>query len=714
MFIAIAAITGCILAFSPLESEVSNYDIPKASNEPMGIFIHNLKQNYLEVLEISVKPDNRVVASVITEDGDAADFYVDPTTALKVGHIKEDGKVYKFAKTLHRSLFLHGTGRVFMMITSFLLFLISITGFILIIKRQQGIRNILSKIVKDNFFQFGHVYLGRLLLIPIILISITGVVLSIFQLKIVSKTSISHEVNKAFLKDTSNVSEEDFEAFNNISFTEIKSIEFPFSTDVSDFYRFYLDDREVLINQRTGEVVSEKYYPFSEMAYRLGFSIHTGENSIIWAFILLVAAISILFFIVSGFKITFKRKGAKIKNKYKKGECTHIILVGSETGGTITFTVWLQNELIRNGVKAYVAQMNDYKAFSSMKQLIVFTSSYGVGEPPANASKFIQKYLDTAQSDFEFAIVGFGSLAYPDYCKFAFDVEKVLENDAKVSMLLPLHTINNQSVESFNQWVLQYTKVSGIELPLYRRILPIKKAKSVCYEVISKSDLETESNSFIIELEPCYSDKSVSGDLLSIAPSTEDHDRLYSIGITKRNAVRLSVKLHEYGKCSNYLYELSVGMVIKASKVNNKKFHFPSNAKKVIMIATGTGIAPFLGMIETNRTKVPIHLFWGARTNQSYGLYSEYIETTLKSNHLNEFIPAYSRQGDKKQYVQDVLKQYVALITETLTNKGVIMICGSVVMQKEVMELLQQICLQQTHKPLSYYQNKNQLRMDCY
>lgn len=105
----------------------------------------------------------------------------------------------------HRSLFLHETGRFFIGVISFLLFLISISGFVLVLKRQRGIRNFFSKVIKEYFAQYYHVILGRLALIPILIIALTGTYLSLERFHFFMgeektkpvKTELSAEAKKA-------------------------------------------------------------------------------------------------------------------------------------------------------------------------------------------------------------------------------------------------------------------------------------------------------------------------------------------------------------------------------------------------------------------------------------------------------------------------------------------------------------------------------------
>src|SRR5690606_36213906 len=97
-----------------------------------------------------------------------------PKTAKKTGEVIEQSKFYSFVTTLHRSLFLDTTGRFFIGVCATLLFLIAISGIILIFKRQKSFSSFFKKIENANFYQYSHVTLGRLLVIPIILISLTG------------------------------------------------------------------------------------------------------------------------------------------------------------------------------------------------------------------------------------------------------------------------------------------------------------------------------------------------------------------------------------------------------------------------------------------------------------------------------------------------------------------------------------------------------------
>ena len=715
LFILLAALTGIVLAFEPIDHAALNYSEGQ-KDLPVTQLIDTLQSTYDEVLSVEIDEAGFVKASVLSMDGDSGDFYINPLSGKKVGEIEKQAEVFQFATSLHRSLFLKSTGRFFVGLASFLLFLISITGLILIIKRQQGIKAFFNRIIKDNFYSYYHIYLGRLLLLPIIIITLTGVYLSLQRFEILPNIVLSHDVDYAAITDDPQRPLAEFPALQNITLRDVRYIEFPFSPDVEDPYKISLTDKEILVNQVTGEIISEVPYPFVNMMSHYSTVLHTGRGSVLWSIVLAAACISILFFIYSGFKMTFMRRKGRIKNKFKAAQCEIVILVGSETGSTMSFAGLFYNELLNKGKKVLLTQMDKYQKFPKMEHLVIFTSTYGDGEPPANATKFMSQLQKNNQSqDFNYSVVGFGSLAYPSYCKFAFDVDDALKASSGAQELLGVYTINNKSWEAFDQWVDQWGERLGLALDVPRDnavTKPRKKPKK--FKVIAKTQAQDSADdTFLVTLQSEKSVKFKSGDLLAIYPEKDAHERLYSIGKNLKGELLLSVKRHEYGLCSNFLNDLSVGSTLNAVRVKNPEFHLKSS-QKAIMIATGTGIAPFLGMFADNHKKKERILYWGARNEASFELYKAQIDTAVDQGQLSKFIPAYSRVGNDKIYVQHLIASDHLRFANALKDGVVLMICGSISMQKEVIAALQEICQTYELKPLSYYQNRDQVKMDCY
>jgi sulfite reductase (NADPH) flavoprotein alpha-component len=131
------------------------------------------------------------------------------------------------------------------------------------------------------------------------------------------------------------------------------------------------------------------------------------------------------------------------------------------------------------------------------------------------------------------------------------------------------------------------------------------------------------------------------------------------------------------------------------------------------MISNGTGIAPFLGMISQNAGKTSCHLYCGFRDASSCEMYQEFLAESKANKKLARLNLVRSREGEM-QYVSNLIERDRDFMGRVLGTGGVIMICGSLSMQKDVMDLLEIICREQLNQPVSFYQSHGQVLMDCY
>ncbi|SDR76820.1 sulfite reductase (NADPH) flavoprotein alpha-component [Polaribacter sp. KT25b] len=714
LFIIIASITGIILAFEPISEKLNPYNIVSIDAVSVSETLSVLNEKYDEIITLEIDENNFVSANVVLKDGKSDTFYINPKTGEKISEILEKKPIFEFATNLHRSLFLKSTGRFIIGFVSFLLFLISATGVILIAKRQGGFSKFFSKIIKEDFNQYYHIIIGRYTLIPIVIITITGVYLSLEKFSLLPKDTSSHQ-NITQKKNASNINLADFEFFKSTKLDEVKKIEFPFSKDEEDYFFVKLANKEVAIQQFTGQIVSQKKEPLVAFGSYYSLLLHTGKGSILWSIVLLLACFAILFFVFSGFSMSLKRKKNKfeIKNKFHKDEVEFIILVGSETGSTFNFANAFYNALLIAGKSVYLSDLNQYTTYEKAENIIIFAATYGEGEAPVNATKFIKLIEKTYQKRIlKLSVIGFGSKSYKEYCKFAILVQASLQLHQKFVPILPLFKINNQSFVDFENWLKEWSSFYKLNLLINQEDLDKKNFKEQIFTVINKPEINID-DTFLIELKPSKKIKFESGDLLSITPKGETRSRLYSIAKID-NTILLSIKKHEFGLCSNNLNNLNKKDIVVANIQKNENFHFPKKAKGVILIANGTGIAPFLGMINEKKSKGKVHLFWGGRTKKSLEIYKNYINTSLENKALTSFNAAFSQEQKEKFYVQDLLKNHSDLIANTLKSGGEILICGSLSMQKGVTELLSNITENSLKKSLKAFKENYQIKTDCY
>lgn len=714
LFLLLASITGTILAVDAIQGKLPPYKVENFEEITLGETLLVLKKTYPEITELSVDHNQFVTLQAIDHEDNDVNAYIDPRTGKIVGEPIKKSEFIQWVTALHRSLFLKETGRFIMGFISFLLVLISVSGFVLVLKRQKGIRNFFSKIIKEYFAQYYHVILGRFALIPILIIAVSGTYLTLEKFNFFMPKTDTEQ--KTEIVETAPISEKEANTsvFKNTLLADVEKIEFPFSDDPEEYYIIKLKDREIEVNQISGAIVSEKRFPTTALLTDLSLDLHTGRANAIWAFILGLASLNILFFIYSGFAMTLKRRSSRVKNKFKAEESKFILLVGSENGSTLRFANAIHKQLMAHGEKVFLTELNNYSVYPKAEHLIVFTSTHGLGDAPSNGSKFKSLIYKTEQKQkINFSVVGFGSTAYPDFCGFAHDVDFLLEKQPWAERFLDLQTVNDKSADEFVNWVKLWSAKTEIPLSLTPSLYNHVPKGLQKLMVLDKTEISDTEHTFLLTLRSGMRAKFTSGDLLAIYPANDTRERLYSIGNHNGN-IQLVIKLHPSGLGSGFLNNLEPGETIKVRIIKNPAFHFPKDAPKVALISNGTGIAPFLGMIEQNRQKTEIHLYSGFRKETETVLgYKKFAAESIQKQKLKNFHLALSREANH-DYVMDLIMRDATFFIDLLTQGGVIMICGSLAMQRDVESALEDLCQERTDIRLMDYKANGQVLTDCY
>jgi len=714
LFVLILSVTGVILAIDAINEKTPAYKVENFNSLNLAQTIPRLRKVYPEITEIAVDHNQFVSIDALDNEGNNIKAFINPNDGTVLGEVRQKSQFIQWITALHRSLFLKDVGRITVGIVSFLLMLITLSGTVLIVKRQQGIRHFFAKINRDFFAQYFHVVSGRIFLIPVFLIALTGTYLFMIRMELIKKvdTVVEHQQVSG---DTPPLKPASFKIFQETKLSDVQKVEFPFmEDDPEEFYVLKLQNRVLSVNQLNGSIVEETRYPYAALLETLSLDLHTGRTNILWAIVLGLASLNILFFIYTGFVITFKRTKTKIRNKFKAEESEIVILVGTENGSTRFFANQIHKQLLADGRTSFIAEMNQYQLYPKAQHLLVFTSTYGLGTAPANASQFehlVYKYPQ--QQSIRFSVIGFGSKAYPDYCAYASSVEQLLNSQNWAVPFLGLHTVNDKSTDEFVKWIHHWAEKSLIALATAPAVYNSKVAGLKKFKVISMTRVNEENTTFKILLKPALNVKFQSGDLLAIYPADDNRERFYSIGYNN-GMIQLMVKLIPNGLGSNYLYKLEAQSILKARVMRNSNFHFPSGAPAVAMIANGTGIAPFLGMIMNNSKQLPIHLYAGFRQNNELTRqYQQFATEEKGEKRLVNFEIAFSRERESR-YVMDLIRRDAAMFIDLLENKGVIMICGSLSMQKDVEKVLEELSITRNGKALNHYKENNQILTDCY
>lgn len=140
-----------------------------------------------------------------------------------------------------------------------------------------------------------------------------------------------------------------------------------------------------------------------------------------------------------------------------------------------------------------------------------------------------------------------------------------------------------------------------------------------------------------------------------------------------------------YGVASYYLANVKEGDRISCSvRASNASFHPPEDTRvPIVMIAAGTGIAPFRGFIQERAAQLVCGrevgrtvLYYGCRSDDDF-LYSNELDKWSKLGAV-QVKSVFSRQeNEKKKYVQDVLWEDREEVAQLYRDGAYFYTCGS-------------------------------------
>lgn len=175
-----------------------------------------------------------------------------------------------------------------------------------------------------------------------------------------------------------------------------------------------------------------------------------------------------------------------------------------------------------------------------------------------------------------------------------------------------------------------------------------------------------------------------------------EHDQKSIYGLTSSNFLELAAGSTANTETSRTLIDQSHGTVY--CHVRKSSFHPPASpSQPMLLIATGTGIAPFRGFVQ-QRARLhqvgqnigKIMLIYGCRSSRSH-LYKQEIEEAQSVLGANlEVIVAYSRIADRPRHLQDSVSESSSQIVDMIVEqKARVYLCGSTKMAKDAGVLIE-------------------------
>jgi len=123
--------------------------------------------------------------------------------------------------------------------------------------------------------------------------------------------------------------------------------------------------------------------------------------------------------------------------------------------------------------------------------------------------------------------------------------------------------------------------------------------------------------------------------------------RSYSIAGIARNTIEFCISLKEEGEATALLWNMNIGDALEITEAKGDFILKKPIEQKVCFIATGTGIAPFIPMINhiiANYPEVIIDLIYGNRIQEDI-LYHAHWKNLAKNKKQFNYFPVLSRES---------------------------------------------------------------------
>jgi len=694
------AVSGAILSVYPIKDGIAA--APVATGQSVADIAGPLANALPDIESIEVSPSGQISVQYSDADGLPLSGIVDPSSGAIIASSPEPGWFYAGLKDFHRGFLMGDNGRILAGVGALVMAALSLSGLALLVARMGGWRRIFDA-PKGSFAARLHTILTRVALLPLLLSSVTAVYLFAVQFEwimVEDATSVAYPESTQGLPA---VSAGTLAGLAAVPLQDLRFLQFPYPGDSYDVFTLRTDASLTVVDQFTGEVLETVPATRSERIYAWFYALHTGEG-LAWVGALLGLAATLVPGIgAAGVAIWWQRRrqgGHRVQGNIAAGKAEIVILVGSEGGSTWGFARSLHRDLTAGGKAVHLGAMNDFSGrYGSAEQVIFLTSTYGDGNAPENAAKALSLLAEQVEPPkWQYAVLGFGDRAFPKFCQFAKDLDLALGTRGWTAAL-PVTLINRQSTQAFASWGNDLGRALGLTLSLSHQIAtpPTQRLTLVGRDIYGEAmQAPTAVLRFRLSTPPRTGGLSKlmrflgaatrysPTDLLGVLPPDGTVPRYYSIASTASDTeVEICVRKQAGGLCSTYLHDLQIGDEIDAFGRPNPDFTLPFRRKPVIMVSAGTGIAPFAGLIRSNRRKQALHLFWGGRSAGSDFLYEDVMQAAQQSGQLASLTTAFSRM-EAGAYVQDRVRADATRLSGLLSKGAAVMVCGGDAMAQAV------------------------------
>jgi sulfite reductase (NADPH) flavoprotein alpha-component len=320
------------------------------------------------------------------------------------------------------------------------------------------------------------------------------------------------------------------------------------------------------------------------------------------------------------------------------------------------------------------------------ERALFVVSTYGEGDPPDTGLPFVHSVMSNspALSRLAYGVLALGDRTYRNFCGFGKTLDGWLRRQCAVPMF-DLVEVDNADEAALLDWQRHIGALGGAtDAPVW------SGPRNERWQIAGRKLINPGSAGhpcFHIELKPVDGAKMhwAAGDIAVLTPPGTNA-REYSIAsMPSEGSLHILVRQSRradgtLGVASGWLTEAApIGSEIPRRIRSNSNFHTPEDARPIILIGNGTGLAGLRSLLKARES---VHgsrnwLIFGERNAAHDSFYSHDVERWRKAGVLTRVDLAFSRDQDERVYVQHVVRRFEKEIREWVEDGAVIYVCGS-------------------------------------
>lgn len=332
-----------------------------------------------------------------------------------------------------------------------------------------------------------------------------------------------------------------------------------------------------------------------------------------------------------------------------------------------------------------LAELTHEELHTAQRALFVVSTS-GEGDPPDAGLRFVNTIMNDARNlpRLGYGVLALGDRTYRNFCGFGRTLDGWLKQQSAVP-LFDLVEVDNADEAALRQWQQQLRTLTGSD------DLPQWTTPESAPWVLARRHLVNPGSAgnpcYHLELTPpegATLDWSA-GDI-AVLTLPDSSTREYSIASLPGDAalhilIRQSRRADgSLGAASGWLTERApLGSTVPVRIRRNSSFGAPSQARPMLLIGNGTGIAGLRSHLKA-REQAGAHRNWlvfGERNAQYDAFYREDIERWQRAGVLERTSLVFSRDQPERIYVQHALSQSAREVREWVADGAAIYVCGS-------------------------------------